>query len=60
MRVHAQCSEVLVKDIKRCKVTGGRSENPPVRHRVLVVPSALVDEGRTAPGSPAALFLVLA
>ena len=42
--MHARCSKVLVKDIKRCKVTGGRSESSLVRHRVLVTPSIFADE----------------
>ena len=58
--MHANDSEVLVKDIKRCKVTGGRSESLPVHRRVLVAPRVLADEGRTPPSSTAALFLVLA
>ena len=58
--MHARCFEVLVKDIKRCKVTGGWSESSPDCHRVLVNPSVLADEGRTLPGSPTALFLVFA
>ena len=57
--MHTGCSEVLVKDIKRCKVSGGRSESLPVRHRVLVDPSVLADDDRTLPGSPVAFFLVL-
>ena len=57
--MHTRYSKVLVMDIKRCKVIGGRFESSPVRHRVLVVPSVLADEGRTPPGSLAALFLVL-
>ena len=57
--MHARCSKDLVKDIKRYKVTGGRSESSPIRHWVLVAPSIFADEGRTPPGSPVALFLVL-
>ena len=59
MRVHVRCSEVLVKDIKLCKVTDGRSKCSPVRYRVLVAPSVLANEGKTPPGSPVALFFVL-
>ena len=57
--MHAQCFEVLVKDIKLCKVTDGRSECSPVYYRVLVAPSVLASEGKTPPGSPVALFFVL-
>ena len=54
--MHAQCSKVLVKDIKRCKVTSGRFESSPVRNRVLVALSVLTDKDRTPPGLPAASF----
>ena len=32
MRVHKRDSEVLIKDIKRCKVIGGGTESSLVRH----------------------------
>ena len=54
--MHVRCSKVSVKDIKRCKVTGSRSESSSVCHKILVAPNVLTDEGRTPPGSPTASF----
>ena len=55
--MHTHCSEVLVKDIKSCKVTGGRSESFLVCHRGFGCSECLVDEGKTLTGSPATSFL---
>ena len=50
------CSEVLVKYIKRCKLTGERSESSSVRHKDFVRSQCLADEGRILLGSPATSF----
>ena len=55
--MHVRCSEVLVKDIQLCKVTGGQSESSSIRHRDFGCSECLADEGRTPPGSPTASFL---
>ena len=50
-------SEVLVKDIKRCKFTGGRTKVCASATRLLVSPIALAGTIRTLPGPPAAVLL---